>query len=235
MEGLGINLGYFLQQAFAFLILVLALTGWLYRPILNNLEERKSRIAKGLEDARQAALARENADVEAKKVLDEARQEAAKIRADASLQADETAAGITSQANNEAKAILARAREDAEQERNRVMADLRGQIAAISMAAANKLVGESLDENRQRQIIADFFAQAPADFDGLQGDEAEVTSAVPLTEAEQGRLRTQLKAGEVRFKVDPGILGGLIVRVGDQVLDDSVASQMGELREAMAR
>ena len=60
MDALGINLGYLIIQVFSFLILVLLLRGWLYAPISKVLEERKARIAKGLEDARQAAIARDN-------------------------------------------------------------------------------------------------------------------------------------------------------------------------------
>ena len=51
---------------------------------------------------------------------------------------------------------------EATEERNRILADLRSQVAAISIAAANKLVGESLDEKRQHQLISDFFSRVPA-------------------------------------------------------------------------
>jgi F0F1-type ATP synthase delta subunit len=39
--------------------------------------------------------------------------------------------------------------------------------------------------------------------------------------------------GEVTFKVDPNILGGLVVRVGDKVLDGSVSGQLGALRQSL--
>ena len=91
----------------------------------------KLRIAKGLEDARQAAIARDNADAEAKKILDSARQEAAKIRQDAVAQADETAKAIKASADEEARGILVAAGENAKEERNRILSELRGQVAAI--------------------------------------------------------------------------------------------------------
>ncbi len=141
--------------------------GLVYKPILRILDERKARIAKGLEDSRQAAIARDNADAEAKKILDSARQEAAKIRQDAVAQADETAKGIEAKANEEARGIVAAAAEDAEEERNRILSELRGQVAAISIAAANKLVGASLDEKRQHALIEDFFSKVPAGVEAL--------------------------------------------------------------------
>ena len=116
MEGLGINLGYLIVQIGAIIVLIVLMRGFAYKPITRMLEERQARIAKGLEDARQAAIARENADLEAKKVIDEARTEAAQIRSDAVIQAEETASGILSKANADAKVILANANEEALEE-----------------------------------------------------------------------------------------------------------------------
>ena len=233
MEALGINIGYLIMQILGITVLLLLLNGVAFGPILRVLDERKARIAKGLEDARQAAIARDNADAEAKKILDAARAEAAKIRSDAAVQAEETGAGILAKANEDAKSVVAGAREDAEAERNRILADLRGQVAAIAIAAANKIVGESLDESRQRALIADFFAKVPKSVSSLSGDKAVVTSALPLTDEEKKNAKATLTASDVTFNVNPGILGGLIIRVGDQVVDDSVAGQMGALRDSL--
>jgi F-type H+-transporting ATPase subunit b len=233
MDALGINLGYLIMQILGIIILLLIMKGLVYGPILRVLDERKARIAKGLEDARQASIARDNADAEAKKILDAARAEAAKIRSDAAVQAEETSKGILNKADEDAKAVLVAAQEEAEAERDSILADLRGQVAGIAIAAANKLVGQALDEERQRAIIADFFAKVPASVSTLKGDKAEVTSALPLTDAEQTKVKSTLSVDDVVFKVDPGILGGLVVRVGDQVVDDSVAGQMSAMRDSL--
>ncbi len=233
MEALGINAGYLAAQILLFTILFFVLKGYMYAPMLKTLEDRKAKIAKGLEDSRQAAIARDNADAKAKQILDEARAEATKARQDAAIQAEETAQGIVAQAKAEAKDVVAAASGEAESERNRILADARGQIASIAIAAANKLVGEALDEKRQRAIVADFFAQVPADVAGLSGDGVEVTSALPLTDAEQASVKSALSADVVDFKVNPSILGGLIVRVGDKVVDDSVAAKMASMRDAL--
>jgi F-type H+-transporting ATPase subunit b len=233
MEVLGINLGYLIVQAGALILLVILMKGYAYGPIMRVLEERQQRIAKGLEDARQAAIARENADAEARKILEAARAEAAHVRTEAAVEAEKTAAGIVAKAHEEARHIVAAAADEATEERDHILANLRSQVAAISIAAANKLVGELLDEKRQRAIIADFFAQVPAEVAGLSGDAAVVTSALPLDDKEQAQVKKSLNVKHVDFKVDPNILGGLVIRVGDQVVDDSVASQIGELRESL--
>lgn len=234
LENLGINIGYLLMQILIMLVLYLVLRHFLYNPILKTLESRQARIAKGLEDARQAAIARDNADAEAKKIMDAARAEAAKIRQDAATQGEEQRKVIVEQANAEARKIVLDAGAEAEQERNRILSDLRSQVAAIAIAAANKLVGESLDEKRQHELIADFFAKTPASVASLSGDKAEVTSALPLSEAEQANVKKALGVTQVAFKVDPAILGGLVIRVGDQIVDDSVANRMSAMRDALA-
>jgi len=235
MEALGINLGYLLTQVCGISALILILTAFVYKPILRVLDQRKARIAKGLEDARQAEIARQSADADAKRILDEARAEAATIRRDAVVAAEQAAKDVEARAREEAKGIMANAQSDATEERNRILSDLRGQVAAISIAAANKLVGESLDEKRQRQLINDFFSRVPADVASLKGDSAEITSALPLTAAEQESVRRLVGAPNVQFKVDPAILGGLVVRVGDRVVDDSVANRMSALQESLRR
>lgn len=233
MEALGINLGYLLMQIFGIGSLILLLTGLVYKPVLKVLDERKAKIAKGLEDARQAAIARDNADADVKKILDEARAEAAKVRQDATVQAENQANGILAQAREEAKSLKAVAQAEAEAERNQVLADMRGQVASIAIAAANKLIGESLDESRQRVLIADFFAKAPADVAKLSGTSGEVTSALPLTDAEQAEIKKSLSLEQVNFKVNPSILGGLIIRVGDKVVDNSIASRMSAMSDSL--
>jgi F-type H+-transporting ATPase subunit b len=74
--------------------------------------------------------------------------------------------------------------------------------------------------------------------EALQGASAEVTSALPLTEAEQDTVRQQLAkplagGASLSFRVNPAILGGLVIRVGDKVIDGSVAGKLEGLRQSL--
>lgn len=67
---------------------------------------------------------------------------------------------------------------------------------------------------------------------------ALITSAIPLSDDEQERLRTRLiqRFGsnlQFIFQVDPEILGGLVVQVGDKLIDDSVRSRLGALSQSL--
>ena len=241
MEALGINLGLLIVQIIAFIIVFLTLNAWVYQPMLNMMESRKQKIAQGLEDARVAAEARANAEKEAAKIITEAQTEASKIVREATDRA--ATAGQDVKAAAEADAANAReaAIAEAEVERNRILGDLRSQVAGLAIAAANKLVGESLDEKRQRALLDEFFSGVKSgklivlDGENFQGESAQVTSALPLSAEEQEAVKRDVlaKAGakDVHFRVDPSILGGLVIRVGDKVLDSSVAGKLEGLRQ----
>lgn len=237
MEALGINFGLLIIQIIAFFIVFLTLNAWVYKPMLDMMESRKQKIAQGLEDARVASEARANAEKEAAKVLAEAQAEAGKVVREATERA--ASAGKDVKAAAEAEAVKAReaAMGEAELERNRILGDLRGQVAALAIAAANKLVGDTLDEKKQRALIDEFFSGVKGGkvvvADGLIGDSAEVTSALPLTSDEQNSVKMSVTVKEVSFKVDPSILGGLVIKVGDKVLDGSVAGKLEGLRQTL--
>jgi F-type H+-transporting ATPase subunit b len=228
MEGLGINLGYLLVQIIAFIVIYTLMTRFVYDPLIRVLRERRERIAKGLEDSAAAANARRNAEAEGEKILAGARAEAAKLIEEARSRGEEVRKQVIAEANTEAEKIRSDARAAATAERDAQLAGLRSQIASISMAATHKLIGEALDAKRAQALIDDFFAKVPKSAVNLGGT-VEVVSAMPLSESEQAKVKSETGASEVKFVVDPGILGGLIVRAGDRVVDGSVRSGLDDL------
>jgi F-type H+-transporting ATPase subunit b len=244
LEGLGINLGYLIVQVFNFLIVLTILVAWVYRPLLNMLRQRRENIAKGLEDARIAAEARENAEKEAEAILAKAQQEAGQIVREATGRGEQVQKEIKEAAEAEAATILETARTDAQAEKESSLGELRGQVAALAVAAAQKVIGESLDEKRQHALIEEFFSGVKKgkvvllEGETITGASAEVTSALPLTKKEQDAVKKDVvgKLGDsatISFRVDPSILGGLVVRVGDKVLDGSVAGKLDSLRQSL--
>ncbi len=245
MEALGLNLGYLLVQILNFAILFVVLRAWVFKPIMDLLERRRETIAQGVEDARIAAEARANAEKEAESILTEAQKQAAERVRESSSRAEEVVKEIHAEAEKEAAKVREAALEEAQQAKEQALGELRGQIAALAISAAQKVIGASLDEKRQHGLIDEFFSGIKSGKVVLMegeaitgGVNAEVTSALPLTEEEQGVVRKDVisKLGEnatISFHVDPSILGGLIVRVGDKILDGSVAGKLDELRQTL--
>jgi F-type H+-transporting ATPase subunit b len=243
LEALGINLGYLLVQIFNFLILFIVLRAWVFVPIMGLLDKRRTAIAQGLEDARVAAEARANAEEEARKILAEAQTEAAALVREATQRADSAGNELKAEAENEAAEIREQAKADANLERERILADLRNQVATLAMAAAQRLIGDALDEKRQRGLIDQFFSGVKSgqvvvlEETQIKGAAAEITSALPLTDGEKEIVRREITskvgAQTVAFRVDPNILGGLVVKVGDKVLDASVAGQLEDMRSRL--
>jgi F-type H+-transporting ATPase subunit b len=242
VEALGINLGYLLVQVFNFAILFVVLRAWVFKPIVGLLEQRRETVAQGLEDARIAAEARANAESEAETILTEAQKQANDRVREASSRAEEVAKEIRAEAEKEAANIRQSALEEAQQAKEQALGEMRGQIAALAISAAQKVVGEALDEKRQHKLIEEFFSGVKADkvivleSAELKGASAEVISALPLTDKEQKTVRKDIidKMGDsasISFRVDPSILGGLIIRVGDKVLDGSVSGKLDDLRQ----
>lgn len=244
MEGLGLNLSFLIVQIFNFLIIVAIMAAWAYKPVVKMLKTRREKIAQGLEDARIAGEARANAEKEAEEIASSAQQNSAKIVREATERAEEVRREIREAAEAEAVEIRVAAQEDAEAEKVRILGELRGQVAALSIAAAQKVIGESLDSKRQHALIEEFFSGVKSgkvvtlEGESIGGESAEVTSALPLTEEEQGIVRDDIvkELGEgatVTFQVDPNILGGLVIRLGDKVLDGSVAGKLEGLRQSL--
>ena len=225
MAALGINGGLLLAQILNFLIIFVAITALAWKPLIKVLETRRETIAKGLEDARAAEQARANAERDAQKYIDQKRAEANKLVEEARSRAEEQARTVLAETNQQAEEIRVRARAEAEEERNATLGEVRSQVAQLAIAAAERVIGQSVDEKKAQTIIDNFFSEVPADVRNL-GDDIEVTTALPLSDAEQAKVSKQLGAKNVTFKVDPVILGGLVLRSGERVVDASVRSNL---------
>jgi F-type H+-transporting ATPase subunit b len=244
LEKLGLNLGFLIVQILNFAIIMVVLSAWVYKPLMGALHKRRETIEKGLEDARVAADARANAEKDAEALIAQTQANAAQMIREATVKAEaanrDVRQGLEVEIANSRKAALA----EIETEKERALNDIRQHVSSLAIAAAQKIIGETLDEKRQRTLVDEFFSGIKAgkvvliEGSDLKGTEAEVTSALPLTEDERKKVTTDVikKLGsdaKVRFNVDPAILGGLIVRVGDKVIDGSVANQVQNLRQSL--
>jgi F-type H+-transporting ATPase subunit b len=154
-----VSLGF---QVLNFLILLYLLNRFLFKPLMARMDERSEKLREGLENAETAARDRELARAEREAAVAEARKEASEMIARANKIAEDTRNEILTDARTEAERLTQRAREEITAEKERAMAELRGQVADLALAAAGKLVRSEMDAPTQRRMVEEFLAEAPA-------------------------------------------------------------------------
>lgn len=228
MDKLGLNPGFLAAQIINFLILLGIMAKWVIPNVTKMLDNRAATIAKQLEDARVAEQARANAEREAQKLIDERRLEGNKLVEEARARADQQAKSVIEEAQREAAGLKEKALKEGDAAKVAALGDVRADVIALAMAATERLVKKGVDEKQAHAIISEFFSSSDAELRGL-GDKVEVTSAIPLTGDEQAKVKAATGASSVDYKVDPSILGGLVVRAGDKVVDGSVRADLSTL------
>jgi F-type H+-transporting ATPase subunit b len=158
--GFQINLFWILAQALSFLLFFAILYLVAFRRIGATLEERRSKIEQGLQDAEQARKDREQAEAERAATLAEARREANEILTRAQKVADESRERDLAATREELERIRTRAAADIEAEKQRAIGELRSEVADLALRAAGRVVGETMTDDRQRRLVEEFLAEA---------------------------------------------------------------------------
>jgi F-type H+-transporting ATPase subunit b len=153
-----INLFWVIVSALNFLLFFAILWTFALKPVSKMLRERKERVEQGLKDAEQARRDRESAEAERVATLAEARREANDILARAQKVAQETRDADIAATREELERMRVRATAEIEAEKTRAIADLRGEVADLALAAAGRVVGETMSDDRSRRLVREFLA-----------------------------------------------------------------------------
>ncbi len=153
MDQLGINLPGLVAQLINFTVLLVVLRLFLYKPILGMLDQRSQRIRESLATADEAKEKAGEAEREVQRKLDEARQEGQTIIAQAQQIANRIQEEGRQQAEADSQTMLERARSEIQLERDSAIAQLRREFADLTIAAAEKVIGQSLDKQAHQRLI----------------------------------------------------------------------------------
>ena len=159
MQALGISLFGLIAYAINFVVLVVLLRVLLYKPVKRMLDNRKQRIAEGLEAAERATADAAEQRARFERELEEARGTAQAEAAKLAQQAERVRHEVLHAAEQEAAKIKARAREEIEQERRQAAAELQQQTADLAMAISRKVLGMALDQAAQRRLVDRFVSE----------------------------------------------------------------------------
>ena len=163
MAALGFDFTLIIAYFFNFIVLILALRAFAYKPVLAMLERRKTEIATGLAAADKVRAEAEEERQKLQSQLETARQssqeEASKIaKATADMREN-----ILEEARREAEQIKVKAREDMQAERDAMQAEMRRQLADLTVQLTRKIVGETVSEQKQHELIGQFLSQQMGD------------------------------------------------------------------------
>lgn len=155
------SLGLFFWQAVLFIGLLLLLRRFAWKPILNAVNEREEGIRSALASAEDAKKEMQNLQADNEKLIKEARAERETLLKDAR----EIKAKMIEDAKGEAKAeadkMIAQAQSAIEAERKSAIADLKNQVASLSVEIAEKVVKNELsDKDKQLGLVEEMLGQA---------------------------------------------------------------------------
>ena len=140
-------------QTIAMIVFVVFCMKFIWPPILTALEERQKQIEEGLAAADKSQEALEAAEAQAQEIISEARQQATGILDQAHARANEIVAEGKDAGVKERERQLTAAKAEIEQETNKAREELRGQVSAIAIASAEKILKREIDGKAHEDIL----------------------------------------------------------------------------------
>jgi F-type H+-transporting ATPase subunit b len=146
-------------QTIAFFVFVWFCMKFVWPPIMQALNDRKTRIADGLAAAERGLKERELAENHAKEVLHEAKRQAAEIISQAQKRGNEIVEEAKGQARDEGQRLLEAARSEIDQEMSRARDELRGQVVQLAVVGARKVLEKEVNAADHERLLKDVAAQ----------------------------------------------------------------------------
>jgi len=140
-------------QTIAMIVFVWFCMKFIWPPILNALEERQKQIEEGLAAADKSQEKLVEAEAQADEIVAEARQQATGILDQAHARANEIVADGKDAGVKERERQLSAAKAEIEQEANKAREELRGQVSAIAIASAEKILNREIDDKAHEDIL----------------------------------------------------------------------------------
>lgn len=146
-------------QMITFAVLVWFMRQFLWDPVTQMMEARKTRIAQGLAEAERGKQERELAQQQAGELVKQARQQAAEIVSQAQKQANGLIDEAKQQARAEGERQLGAAQAEIAQEYSQAREQLRGQVATLAVLGATRILEREINPEAHRELLDGLIAQ----------------------------------------------------------------------------
>ena len=145
-----------------FIVLLLVLSRYAFKPLLAAVEAREQSLQDAIEQAKQDRAAATKLLEEQRALLETARADAQRFVADGRQTAEKLKASMLDETKSQQQEMLDRARRDIENEKTRAIAELRREAVDLALAGAGRLIERNLDDAGNRKLVEDFLASIPA-------------------------------------------------------------------------
>jgi F-type H+-transporting ATPase subunit b len=153
LQSLGVNWQFFVSQLVNFAILFFLLKRFLYKPILDMLEKRRVEIEEGLKYAKKMAEDAKKFDEDQTALLQKAKKESQTIVENAVQAGERIRDGILKETSDKAKEIVASAELRAEEEKQKMLGEVKAEVLALASSIAEKIIREKLDSEHDKKFI----------------------------------------------------------------------------------
>lgn len=152
--------GLFAMQTVILLVLIFILVKFAWKPILNSLNDREEGIQNALDAAENAKLEMQNLQADNEKLLKEARAERESMLKEAREMKNKMIEDAKTEASESAAKLVAQAQASIESEKKAAIADLKSQVANLSVEIAEKVVRTELsNKDKQLQLVETMLAE----------------------------------------------------------------------------
>lgn len=153
IENLGINIPLLIAQIVNFFLLLFILTKFVYKPVLNVLEQRAQRVQKSMNDAKK--IEEQIKEIEKMRVekLHSTEKECGVILEKAKEEAEKTKQELLAYANMEVEKLITKGKEKLKEEKVKIVEELKQQMAAVVVNASSKILEREITKTDEEKLV----------------------------------------------------------------------------------
>lgn len=155
------NPGLMIWTFITFMALMVVLGKFAWKPLLEALRKREEHVRTSIERAEQARQDAERILEENRKQLANAEREAQRILTEGRALGDKLKHEIVEQANQQSRRMVDQAKQEIDRDKEAALSQLRNEVASLAISAAEKILDETLDEQKQRKLVDTYLKGLP--------------------------------------------------------------------------
>jgi F-type H+-transporting ATPase subunit b len=243
---ININWSTLVLQIVNFVVMVLILTRFFFKPVIRALDERSKRVTSALEEAERREQQAQEMQAEYEKQLTEAQEQVLLMNQRAQEELQQTRQRVLAEAREEILNMRTKTERELEETRQQAISQHRRELGRLATTLSGRLMRQAGGEQFQAASMQEFLERLSAfpvedyrrSIESIQTEvvPVQVVSAGEMDDATRSQVKSQVnemlrRPAEVRFKQDASLLAGATMRFGDIVIDGSLAGQLQGLSE----